>query len=81
MVGSDHGMTPARVIIKLASDIKDDADVAKVVDGLRQDGFILIDHHPSIGVLTGTCAESKFESLSGVPGVVAIEKERHYHMR
>jgi hypothetical protein len=54
----------------------DDADLAAVVEALRQAGLSVTEVLTEVGVVIGTADSDKLASLSAVPGVAEVEPQR-----
>lgn len=64
----------AQVLVSVADEAL--ADLAVVVDALRQAGLSVTEVLVSVGVVTGTVDSDRMPSLSAVPGVLAVEPDR-----
>jgi hypothetical protein len=56
------------------------ADMASVVDALRQAGLRVDEVLDSVGVVTGTVDGDALGSLSTVPGVAEVERSREFQL-
>ncbi|MGH3758895.1 hypothetical protein [Actinophytocola sp.] len=68
------GTVSVPVIVSVADDQL--ADLPAVVDALRDAGLRLGEVLIAAGVVTGTVDSDRISSLSAVPGVVDVERER-----
>jgi len=54
----------------------DPAQASSVAAALRRAGVTVDDVLEDIGVITGSCAEDIADSLSALPGVLSVERQR-----
>jgi hypothetical protein len=64
------------VTVMVAETHKDKAKLSAVASNLKKKGFVLKESLGEIGVLLGSVPATALASLSDVPGVEAVEKER-----
>jgi hypothetical protein len=69
-------MTQEKSIIVTVT-VDDAHTLSEVVGNLKKKGFVLKKSLEAIGVLTGSVPASALDTLSAVPGVLAVEKERN----
>ena len=56
------------------------AEISNIADQLAAAGLNVQNVHDAISVITGVCDESSVRSLSQVPGVLDVERQRTFRI-